>query len=102
MACKFPPIIRKLPVFMHGAGRRYPLDETREMQCHVRGDFSWSMLEPAEGTFHFEWLDRLLDAFVQDGIYAWLATPSGARLAWMSQKYPEVLRVGANGKPWSL
>nr|WP_168735421.1 beta-galactosidase [Cohnella fermenti] len=66
--------------------------------CNVMsvGIFAWAALEPEEGVFTFDWLDRLLDTFVESGIFAWLATPSGARPAWMSAKYPEVLRVGAN------
>jgi beta-galactosidase len=67
-------------------------------KCNVMsiGIFSWTALEPEEGVFTFEWLDRVLNTFAQNGIFAWLATPSGARPAWMSEKYPEVLRVGAN------
>ncbi|SDD37438.1 beta-galactosidase [Paenibacillus sp. UNCCL117] len=66
--------------------------------CNVMsvGIFSWVSLEPEEGVFAFEWLDQVLDRFADNGIHAFLATPSGARPAWMSAKYPEVLRVGAN------
>ncbi|PAF11744.1 hypothetical protein CHH61_25650, partial [Shouchella clausii] len=38
----------------------------------------------------------VLDTFKENGIYAFLATPSGARPAWMSKKYPEVLRTERN------
>lgn len=107
---KLPPISSKLPVFMHGADYnpdqwlhdpKVLEEDIRLMKlanCNVMavGIFSWSSLEPEEGTFTFEWLDRVLDTFVENGIYAWLATPSGARPAWMSQKYPEVLRVQKN------
>ncbi|MBO9597874.1 MAG: beta-galactosidase, partial [Cohnella sp.] len=67
-------------------------------KCNVMsvGIFSWSSLEPEEGRFDFSWMDALLDRMAANGIYALLATPSGARPAWMSAKYPEVLRVGAN------
>jgi beta-galactosidase len=67
-------------------------------KCNVMsvGIFAWSQLEPEEGAFTFEWLDRVLDTLVENGIYVWLATPSGARPAWMSERYPEVLRVSAN------
>ncbi|QOT13585.1 beta-galactosidase [Paenibacillus sp. JNUCC32] len=63
--------------------------------CNVMsvGIFSWVSLEPEEGVFTFDWLDGVLDRFAANGIYAFLATPSGARPAWMSEKYPEVLRV---------
>ncbi len=61
------------------------------------GIFSWSMLEPEEGVYNFEWLDKLMDMLHENGISAILATPSGARPAWLAQKYPEVLRVAENG-----
>lgn len=61
------------------------------------GIFSWAALEPEEGKYDFGWLEDVLDRFAANGIRAFLATPSGARPAWMSQKYPEVLRVRPDG-----
>lgn len=60
------------------------------------GIFSWASLEPDEGHFTFDWLDTIMDKLAAQGARAVLATPSGARPAWMSQQYPEVLRVEAN------
>jgi beta-galactosidase len=60
------------------------------------GIFSWSSLEPEEGRYTFTWLDTIMDKLYENGIFAVLATPSGARPAWMSQKYPEVLRMSPN------
>lgn len=60
------------------------------------GVFSWSMLEPEEGKFCFEWLDEVMDRMADNQLKAVLATPSAARPAWMAQKYPEVLRVAEN------
>lgn len=110
MTTKYPPISSKLPVMMHGADYNPEQwlhdpkvfeEDIRLMKlahCNVMsvGIFSWAMLEPEEGVYQFEWLDRVLNTFAENGIYAWLATPSGARPAWMSEKYPEVLRVEAN------
>ncbi|MDO4356486.1 MAG: beta-galactosidase [Clostridia bacterium] len=61
------------------------------------GIFSWAALEPQEGVYDFGWLQEVLDKFAENGISAFLATPSGARPAWMSEKYPEVLRVRGDG-----
>ncbi len=61
------------------------------------GIFSWSLLEPRENEYHFEWLDEVMDLMRENGIGVILATPSGARPAWLAQKYPEVLRVEENG-----
>jgi len=60
------------------------------------GIFSWAALEPSEGVYRFGWLDEVMDMLAENEIVAVLATPSGARPAWMSQKYPEVLRVNAD------
>ncbi|CAM3788613.1 beta-galactosidase [Alkalicoccus chagannorensis] len=57
------------------------------------GIFSWVSLEPEEGHFTFEWMDHVLHRLAEEGISAFLATPTGARPAWMSQAYPEVLRT---------
>lgn len=60
------------------------------------GMFAWSTLEPEEGQFNFEWLDKIIDDIYAFGGNVILATPSAARPAWLSEKYPEVLRT--NGR----
>lgn len=59
------------------------------------GIFSWAVLEPEEGTFHFDWMEQIIDRLYQNGISVILATPTGARPKWMADKYEEVLRVDA-------
>ena len=58
------------------------------------GIFAWAALEPEEGVYRFEWMEKIINDLYANGIYTILATPSGARPVWMAQKYPEVLRVG--------
>lgn len=96
--------------FLHGADYNpeqwldYPeifkqdIDLMKKAKCNVMsiGIFSWAKLEPKEGIFDFEWLDNVINTLYENGINTILATPSGARPAWLSQKYPEVLRVEAN------
>lgn len=62
------------------------------------GVFSWSALEPQEGNFQFGWLHDIMDKLYENGIYTVLATPTGARPAWMDEKYPSVLRVEKDGR----
>lgn len=57
------------------------------------GIFAWAALEPEEGKYDFSFLDKAMDDIYANGGRVILATPSGARPAWMAQKYPEVLRV---------
>lgn len=61
------------------------------------GVFSWSVLEPVEGEFHFEWLEAIIDRLYKNGIYTVLSTPSGARPAWLDEAYPEAMRVDKTG-----
>jgi beta-galactosidase len=58
--------------------------------------FAWTALEPEEGTFTFDWLDEAFERLHRDGVRIILATPSGARPAWMDRKYPEILRTDAS------
>ena len=60
------------------------------------GVFSWSMLEPREGEYQLEWLEKIIDNLYENGISVILSTPSAARPKWLSDRYPEVLRVNAN------
>ena len=103
---KFEPINPKFPKMLHG-GDYNPdqwmdagiWDEDMRLMdlahCNTMtiGVFSWSALEPEEGKFDFTWMDEIMDRLKEHNAYAVLATPSGARPAWLSQKYPEVLRV---------
>ena len=59
------------------------------------GIFAWSALEPSEGNFNFGWLDKIIEDIAKIDGNIILATPSGARPAWLSSAYPEVLRVNA-------
>ena len=60
------------------------------------GIFAWAALEPREGAFDLDWLAEIIDRLYAAGVQIDLATPSGARPAWLAQKYPEVRRVDEN------
>ena len=64
----------------------------KEMGVQVvrMAEFSWFRMEPAEGEFHFEWLEdavALLDSY---GIKSILGTPTAAPPAWIIEKNPEI------------
>ena len=61
-------------------------------------EFSWHKLEPVEGTYDFEWLDRVIALLAKHGIKTILGTPSAAPPAWMCNKYPEIMPVDKNGQ----
>jgi beta-galactosidase len=62
------------------------------------GEFSWSTLEPAEGDYHLGWLQRAIDDAGKHGIYTVVGTPTAAPPAWLTQKYPETLRIEHDGR----
>jgi beta-galactosidase len=61
------------------------------------GVFSWALLEPQEGVYEFEWLDRVIQGLWARGIAVALATPTAAPPAWLVRAHPEVLPVTADG-----
>ncbi len=119
MPGKYPPISPKCPHFLHGGDYNpdqwVPLSDLETIDrdsdlpevwaedmrlaklagCNAMSTaiFSWSQLDPEEGRFTFGWLDRVMDMLADSGMFAVLATPSAAHPAWMSETYPEVLRV---------
>ncbi|MCS6872666.1 MAG: beta-galactosidase [Anaerolineae bacterium] len=56
-------------------------------------EFAWDKLEPAEGQFNFDWMDRALDVFQTAGIQAILCTPTPTPPAWLVAAHPDILRV---------
>ncbi|GAS80950.1 beta-galactosidase [Paenibacillus amylolyticus] len=60
--------------------------------------FSWALIQPDEVTYHFEELDQLINRLYENGVYICLATSTAAHPAWMAKKYPDVLRVDADGR----
>src|SRR5215510_6842424 len=78
-------------------------DEDVELMRQARvnlvslGVFAWSWLEPAEGTYRFDWLDRVLDRLDAAGIKVALATPTASPPPWFSLAHPDALPVTAEG-----
>jgi beta-galactosidase len=61
-------------------------------------EFAWSRMEPSEGHFDCDWLNRAIRLAEKHHIAVVLGTPTAAPPAWLTQKYPETLRVEANGQ----
>ena len=62
------------------------------------GEFAWSSLEPEEGHFTLDWLDRAIAAAAAHHLLVVIGTPTDAPPAWLTSKYPETLRVDENGR----
>ena len=80
---------------------RWNADLTLMQQAGIRmvrvGEFAWSRMEPSEGQYDLDWLDRAVTAASKHGIYSVIGTPTAAPPAWLTQKYPETLRVDEEG-----
>jgi beta-galactosidase len=61
------------------------------------GIFSWSRLEPAQGTYDFAWLDRVVDMLHEGGIRVDLATATASPPPWLSHAHPEMLPITIDG-----
>ena len=57
------------------------------------GEYAWSTMEPKEGKFNFHWMDRAIAAAARYNMVTVLGTPTDTPPAWLTQKYPETLRI---------
>ncbi len=63
------------------------------------GEFAWSRLEPAPGTFDWGWLDRAIEVLGKAGLQVVLGTPTATPPRWMIDKQPDMLAIDARGHP---
>jgi beta-galactosidase len=112
VARRFAPLVPRFPHLLHGGD--YNPDQWLERPDILQEDirlmekagcntfsvaiFAWVRLEPEEGRYTFDWLDGVLDRIAAKGWNVLLATPSGAKPQWLSLKYPEIKRVGRDGR----
>jgi beta-galactosidase len=80
---------------------RWDADLTLMQQAGIHmvrvGEFAWSRMEPSEGHYDLAWLDHAIAAAAKHGIYTVVGTPTAAPPAWLTQKYPETLRIDEEG-----
>ncbi|MCL4868871.1 MAG: beta-galactosidase [Anaerolineae bacterium] len=61
-------------------------------------EFAWHKMEPSEGQFAWDWLDRVIAVLTGAGLKLVLGTPTAAPPAWLTRTYPELLRVDSSGR----
>jgi beta-galactosidase len=61
-------------------------------------EFAWSTMEPSEGHYDFDWLERAIALAGKHHIVTVLGTPTAAPPAWLTSKYPDTLRVEPDGQ----
>jgi len=81
---------------------RWDADLTLMEQAGIRfvriTEFAWSSMEPTEGQYNFDWIDHAIAAAAKHHITVVLGTPGATPPAWLTQKYPEVLRTMQDGR----
>ncbi|NLW51393.1 MAG: beta-galactosidase [Candidatus Brocadiaceae bacterium] len=107
---RFAPVSPKLPRLLHGGGyspEAWPpevwdedmrLMKSAGVNVATIGAFGWAGLQPRPETFEFGPLDSVMDRLAQNGLHAGMVTPTAAHPAWLSHRYPEVLRTDADGR----
>jgi beta-galactosidase len=82
--------------------QRWDADLTLMQQAGLNvvrvGEFAWSRMEPREGVYDLDWLERAVRLAERHHIYVILGTPTDAPPAWLTEKYPDTLRVDASGR----
>ena len=80
---------------------RWDADLTLMEQAHMNvvrvGEFAWSTLEPTEGHYELDWLDRAITLAAKHHIAVVIGTPTDAPPAWLTTKYSETLGMNADG-----
>lgn len=61
-------------------------------------DFAWSLMEPRENEFSWDWLDRAIDTLAAEGLEVILCTPTASPPPWLSRSYPDTLPVDNQGR----
>lgn len=61
------------------------------------GVFAWALLEPEEGVFQFEWLDKIVNKLYEGGIAVDMATATATPPRWLTSSHPEILPRDEHG-----
>ncbi len=81
---------------------RWEKDLELMQKAHVHmvriGEYTWSRDEPQQGHYDLDWMERAINLAGKHGIFVVIGTPSQAPPAWLTQKYPEALRVSRTGQ----
>jgi beta-galactosidase len=86
----------------HWPEERWPVDAQMMQAAHVNGvrmgEFAWSKIEPKEGQYDFDWLDRAVDLLGRHGIKTMMCTCSRTPPPWVFDRYPAITNVRADGQ----
>jgi beta-galactosidase len=80
---------------------RWPIDARLMAEANFNvvrlAEFAWSRMEPVEGQFDFDWLDRAIEILKSQGMKVVLGTPTASPPPWLMNKSPGLFRVREDG-----
>lgn len=60
-------------------------------------EFAWAQLEPKEGEYDFDWLDKAVALADKYGLKVVMCTSTATPPIWLVRKHPEVLKMNEDG-----
>ncbi|TET52453.1 MAG: beta-galactosidase, partial [Anaerolineales bacterium] len=86
----------------HWPEERWPEDARLMAEAGMNvvrlAEFAWSWMEPSDGQFDFDWLDRAMGVLNSQDIQVVLGTPTASPPPWLMSKHPEVFMVREDGR----
>jgi beta-galactosidase len=86
----------------HWPEERWPIDAQLMQEAGFNvvrlAEFAWSKMEPADGQYDFDWLDRAIDILHSHGMQVVLGTPTASAPPWLMNKNPDLFRVREDGQ----
>jgi len=86
----------------HWPEERWPVDAQMMADAGMNivrlAEFAWSRLEPDNGEFEFEWLERAIGILANKGIKVILGTPTASPPPWLMQLNQDFYRVNSDGR----
>ncbi|GMN02144.1 beta-galactosidase [Erythrobacter sp. MTPC3] len=63
------------------------------------GEFAWSRIEPEQGRFDWDWLDRAVDVLHRAGLQIIMGTPTATPPKWLVDQMPDMVAIDQEGRP---
>ncbi len=81
------------PELVHPDQWSRDLDNMAELGLEVLRmlDFAWAALEPREGEYDWDWLDKFMAMADERGMKTLLCTPTATPPAWLASQYPQIM-----------
>ncbi|MDQ2694630.1 MAG: beta-galactosidase [Pseudomonadota bacterium] len=87
----------------HWPREKWPDDATRMRELGITwvriGEFAWSRIEPEPGRYDWAWLDEAVDVLGGTKLKIVMGTPTATPPKWLVDRHPDMLAVGADGRP---